>query len=102
MSQLQAMNERDITVSYHSTAYCPDDNTDGLLGYYEWTERAAERTQTLPCVFNGTLSSGSCNISRTLATRLCNEYGKWAEPDLTYCLSEVTANLCFIRDVSVP
>ena len=47
----------------------------------------------------GTTTQGSCNISQTHAARRCNEYGRWEEPDLTYCVSEVTANLCFIREV---
>jgi hypothetical protein len=82
-------------------AYCPDNSTKGLLGIYNWTEREAEDVQRLPCAYMGTTTQGSCNISQTHAARRCNEYGRWEEPDLTYCVSEVTANLCFIREMEI-
>ena len=80
-------------------AYCPDESTDLLRGHYNWTEREAELSQTLPCQYKGTVTEGGCDITEANATRLCNEYGRWEKPNVSRCISEVTAMLCNVRNV---
>lgn len=83
------------------TAYCPEEATNILQGYYEWPETEAELTQTLKCNYNGVGSGGECDVVELVnATRYCNEDGEWEEPDVNNCLSRVTEMLCVIRNVS--
>ena len=82
------------------TAYCPAETTDLLRGNYTWSEKEAEITQTIPCEFNGTGSGGECDIVPANASRTCNDEGQWNAPDVSNCVSEVTAILCSIRNVS--
>ena len=83
-------------------AFCPDKSTDLLRGHYNWTEREAEVSQTLPCEYKGTVTEGGCDITEANATRLCNEYGRWEKPNVSRCISEVTAMLCNVRNVRDP
>ena len=55
--------------------------------------------QSLPCEYSGTMTEGGCDIIEANATRQCNEYGRWEEPDVSSCISEVTAMLCDIKNV---
>jgi hypothetical protein len=88
-------------VGVRCEAYCPESTTDMLLGRYQWSEAEAETSQSRACQFNGTLTAGSCEVTRENVTRRCNEYGKWDPPDLSRCISEITATLCFLRNMDI-
>ena len=82
-------------------AFCPDETTELLRGNYNWAEIEADMIQNLPCEYNinSTGVSGECDIMPAAALRRCNGIGQWEEPDVTECVSEVTATLCSIRNV---
>ena len=70
-----------------------------LQGNYDWSRIEAETMQNLSCTYMGE-GSGECDIVAANASRMCNDIGKWEEPDVGKCLSSVTETLCNIRNVS--
>lgn len=84
-----------------STAYCPNEITHLLQGNYNWSETEAELMETFECMHGGLGSHGECDVVDLVnASRSCNELGRWEEPDVSNCLSQVTVMLCDIRNVS--
>ena len=52
-------------------------------------------------MYGGLGSNGECDVVELVnASRSCNDIGRWEEPDVSNCLSEVTVMLCDIRNVS--
>ena len=60
----------------------------------------ADEEENIPCTYMGE-GDEECAIVSAYASRLCNEIGKWEEPDVSNCLTEVTERLCNIRNVSM-
>ena len=49
----------------------------------------------------GTSGGRECEIVEANATRYCNPYGVWEDPDTTKCYTQVTQAMCEIRNVSM-
>ena len=60
----------------------------------------ADEELSIPCTYMGE-GDEECAIVPADASRLCNDIGKWEEPDVSNCLTEVTERLCNIRNVSM-
>lgn len=84
-----------------NTAFCDEGNTLSVQGDYTWPKTNAEVTADLSCVYMGTGGGRECEIVEANATRYCNPYGVWEDPDTTKCYTQVTQAMCGIRNVSM-
>ena len=80
------------------SAFCPEETTVSLYGSYPWPTIRAEESSYLHCVYGG-FSDHECDLTDTLASRRCDEYGVWEESNESLCISQVTQELCVIRNV---
>ena len=67
-------------------------------GDYNWSRTQAEETLYKECTYKG-IGERECEIVEANATRHCNEYGVWVEPDTSNCYTEITQRLCIQRNV---
>lgn len=67
-------------------------------GDYNWSRTQALERQHMECTYMG-MGDQECEIVKANVTRLCNEYGVWMEPNTSKCYTEITENLCIIRNV---
>jgi len=80
------------------SAFCPKETTVSLYGNYLWPSIKAEESTYLDCAYGG-FSDHECILIDTLASRRCDEYGVWEESNESLCISQVTQQLCMIRNV---
>ena len=69
-------------------------------GDYNWSRTQAEETLYKECTYKG-IGERECEIVEANATRHCNEYGVWVEPDTSNCYTEITQRLCILRNVRI-
>ena len=80
------------------TVSCPAETTALLKGTYNWSSIMAEEIQIIDCTYMGE-GDRECEVVSANATRVCNDIGKWEEPDVSNCLTRITQTLCEIRNV---
>ena len=80
------------------TVSCRAETTALLKGTYIWSSIMADETQNINCTYMGE-GDTECEVVSAFATRVCNEIGKWEEPDVSNCLTRITETLCEIRNV---
>lgn len=91
------LNEMHVIVCF--TVSCPDETTDLLWGRYNWSSIMADEVENKSCTYMGE-GDRECEIVSADVARVCNEIGKWEEPDVGNCLTRITRTLCDIRNVS--
>ena len=80
------------------TVSCPAETTALLKGTYNWSFIMADEVQNINCTYMGE-GDRECEVVAANAMRICNEIGKWEEPDVSNCLTRITETLCDIRNV---
>ena len=73
-------------------------NVTTLHGKYTWNETFVHKNSSLPCQFGG---EDGVDPSMAFVTRKCTGHHEWAEYYGEYCITEVTAKIRELGNVSI-